>query len=365
MKKNNKYILISSLALLGSITSTNYANATIRGRLSSMFSSILRTNSRNINTPEEKFILQNIKVNSNLKEDAKNLARDLYITGTGSRHFDLKEIGEPSKKFYYHQNINDSGKLYTLISKNKPRITSINGDKIEIKYKDTSGNKVNVVNNGLPIWVKGKSIIKNNKDLLKNTETSKIDDQVNEPSAINYITLDTFKISKDFEKETKDLINKGKMHGIGVTDFNTEKIKQLKSNYYYHQKIDDNGIYRTQVSVGLPTIVKVDGNTVTTKFMNSSGKKINLETTGIPIWVKGQSIINFNKYQEEKQKLKTPSPINETPLTNPVNIETIDNKSDSSSIYSIMSNKSENLSLYGIPRSIFEEDDSVFNPDFD
>lgn len=277
-------------------------NAVLKGRSLNLFSFLRgRTNvntqetiplrlissvsnlSINENSSEEppKLILDTLKVSPSIKDKVKPLIDNMTISGTGIKDFSVKDIDKIESRNFYYQNLDGDGNLVTLVSQNFPKVVDVDGNIVKVEYKNLLGKEKAFLDNGLPIWLKGKDIIDFNK---KNVKT---------------LDLYTLQAPVSLKNKIYKLLNNNKTKGMSLEDFRPSDISAIKSNnFYYQRRESDNKVY-TDTAIDKPRITDITDGIVTTVFTNTRGEKTKVYSEGLPMWLKGDLI--KNKYEEKKR----------------------------------------------------------------
>lgn len=277
-------------------------NAVLKGRSLNLFSFLRgRTNvntqetiplrfissvsnlSINENSSEEqpKLILDTLKVSPSIKDKVKPLIDNITISGTGIKDFSVKDIDKIESRNFYYQNLDGDGNLVTLVSQNFPKVVDVDGNIVKVEYKNLLGKEKSFLDNGLPIWLKGKDIIDFNK---KNVKT---------------LDLYTLQAPVSLKNKIYKLLNNNKTKGMSLEDFRPSDINAIeRNNFYYQRRESDNKVY-TDIAIDKPRITDITDGIVTTVFTNTRGEKTKVYSEGLPMWLKGDLI--KNKYEENKR----------------------------------------------------------------
>lgn len=317
MKKNTKYILVSSSILMG-ILGFNIKVSAAPNKVSSFFASLCGGKNCFKSSEPSHDILKNLKIDSDLKAMAKILAEEGSISGINLNKFDLKNVSEIFKNKYYHQKELGDGSKVTLVSESKPKLDDIDGNYVKISYKNNDGRDLDITSSGLQLWIKGEDLIKKYNENLKKLDTSKI--KVTKPKTVDVATqtrkvsivsnssdvsedLSNYGVSSEIFKEDgnndpslatgyrnvdSSMYKTNPMFGANVQTFDFEDVEDINPSLWYHQYKTSNGETVTLIATKEPTL-----NYKVTGFMDPNKKIL---ASKYAYWISGKDLI------EEKSK---------------------------------------------------------------
>lgn len=286
MRKNKKQLILATFVLLGCSSGLGAynAHATVRSKIGNFLSNLVNRPSiisRVATTPNienPKSILDTLKLKPTVKGKIKSLIDSGNISGTNVGEFIVKDISKIESKNLYYQNVDKNGKLVTIVSSNFPKITDVNEKIVNLEYTDTSGKKQNLLNEGVPLWVKGSDIIDFNS-------TTK-----------NLLDFYTVEAPDKLKNPIRKLINNNETNGMNIEEFVVQNIDDIENNNLYYQRRESDGNLHTYISKDIPKVTDVSEGILTTEFTNTRGEKEKVYSRGLPLWLEGDLI--RNKYDE-------------------------------------------------------------------
>lgn len=169
MKNKTKIIVVTSVFMLSIAgISSNAAHATIGGRVTRFFSSLI-SNIRTTSNREHSNITKNLTGNSALKAQVEDIAKTQGTVGSDANELGKNIINLKSKNYYF-QKINEEGRKVTHTSSEKPKILSTDGHTVTVRYKDLAKEEVVLTTDGAPRWISGKKAKKAAKSPVDTTE---------------------------------------------------------------------------------------------------------------------------------------------------------------------------------------------------
>lgn len=307
---NIKYLVSTgTLILIASSIGGYSAKATLKSKISGALSIILNKSN----------LTNKLTVPSRLKSQVDSLISKGEVVGSTADKFNHSKLSLTSSH-YYHQNINEKGEEITLISKTLPKVKSIEESVVKVSYTDINGEKNKFETKGIPRWITGQEIIEQYKKILEETDSAssesskllstttsskvhlkdkeskvKLDSLLSKAkksmfSLEEWKVTDSLRISPDMKNDIRELMEKNKISGNDIPEFDYSGFKELYFNNFYHQYKDSDGYINTLISQSAPKVTKVDGENVTVEYKDINGKKVTSVTKGIPIWIIGIDI---------------------------------------------------------------------------
>lgn len=147
-----------------------------RGNLSRASSVASVRSSFNQNTSSTKEVeelnnplLNNVDISEHLKVKASNMLKNNSLVGATIEEFEVREIDDfINHNHFYHQNKTGDTKI-TLSSIERPLIIDVNkdGTQVTTSYKDANGQEKSLLTFGMPSWILGKDVFKEEKKRSK------------------------------------------------------------------------------------------------------------------------------------------------------------------------------------------------------
>lgn len=296
MKKNIKHIVYVSLFVLTFLyLNTVYTNASIKNR----FYNILGNTCNNCITfyDVNNYFLRNLKIAPGVEIESKifKLIEDELISGIDIEDFDLTNVASIFNNNYYFQNLTEEGDKITLISKEKPTIINIDGDMVKIKFTNPFGIYVEIETKGIPIWLKGKDILKKINEIKTLNDSCKIN--------CNYISKDsqcTMNNNKDEfnlydilpnyfanseELNLSNIFLSNEIMGVSIYKFDFTDLEEIIPSFWYHQYKNDKGKTITVISNKLPEVSYRIGKNASETFQHIN-------------WLSGNLLLKEKKRRE-------------------------------------------------------------------
>lgn len=269
---------------------------------------------------------KNLITSSSFARYIKNLSDNNQFIGLTSKELDFSDISKLNLNYFYYQFRDPDGYVTTFVSKTPPKIVRVNGENVTVKYKNLNGEVTYHETKGIPRWLFGSDIYKENKSKIKLTLAELKAEEplkyktllsLEEPASqtIDNLTIETsnltenLKISSKLKNKVDKLIEQNKITGKDISDFDNSLVKKLYFNHFYYQDIDSDGNIINFISKEEPKVLKVDDNNVTVQYINENGEKSVLTTNGLSRWLSGLDIKRkLRKDAKVKKQLEeTPS----------------------------------------------------------
>ena len=291
MKKVMKYIVASSVFILGSVSINEYkANAGMKNRIMTTLRNLncfscLKGESLNKNI--------NAKVPKNLRSKANELYGRNVLSGVGIDDFDTSNIKDLNSNNWYLQRVNSKGNKITVVAKEKPEIFGIINETVHQKYTNSNGEEVTVFHKGIPNWISGSDL--KNKIKMQKRSSSKYRQDLVGIDNLGFTDFDnsttqnqniTPKRPTTQSNKSNLSVRRGSDLGATNSTFDISEVNEVNPNSLYHQHKSENGKTITIISNGSSSDLKGMG---ILQKKNQNNQEItvfkNLR------WIKGKDLI--------------------------------------------------------------------------